>query len=30
MKPRRIDIGTGKPAGNGDTGKTIEHIRAAS
>ena len=30
MKPRRIEIGTGKPAGKGDTGKTIEHIRAAS
>jgi molecular chaperone IbpA len=30
MKPRRIEIGTGKPAGQGDTGKTIEHIRAAS
>ena len=30
MKPRRIEIGTGKLAGKGDTGKTIEHIRAAS
>jgi molecular chaperone IbpA len=30
MKPRRIEIGTGKPTGKGDTGKTIEHIRAAS
>jgi hypothetical protein len=29
MKPRRVEIGT-KPAGKGDTGKTIEHIRAAS
>ena len=30
MKPRRIEIGTGKPVGKGDAGKTIEHLRAAS
>lgn len=30
MKPRRIEIGTGKPTGKGETGKTIDHIRAAS
>jgi molecular chaperone IbpA len=30
MKPRRIEIGTDRPAGKGDTGKTLEHIRAAS
>jgi molecular chaperone IbpA len=30
MKPRRVEIGTGTPVGKGDTGKTIEHIRAAS
>ena len=30
MKPRRIEIGTGKPTGKGETPKTIDHIRAAS
>ena len=30
MKPRRIEIGAGKPADRGDTGKTIGHMRAAS
>jgi molecular chaperone IbpA len=30
MKPRRIEIGTGKTVGKTDQGRTIEHIRAAS
>jgi molecular chaperone IbpA len=30
MKPRRIEIGAGKPADKGDPGKTIAHMRAAS